>query len=672
MRSTGRYPATRPHLVKPHDLDALANRVSDFVHQHHSAQAPGGAPPADPAWEPLFPEQLRLAVARIPGKIKRRGDPKVRNPELANDPHVHAVYPWLLRLFVSILAVAAYGLVVFSSQNELPFFANCGDSTCEVTGILEDARTSPLHVGDRIPIAAQPFATRAALLASNVPQNRQYTFQVERGPKRLTVVLQAVPAARAGLHRAVATAATRTVIGFALLFGLLMLWRGETVESQGLCLFALSIVVAVGVMVPPLAPPWNLVTEGILSLLGGPVALFGMFLTADALVHPDLGAPSVRRSRAAYLGVLALLYLTELVPNVLMAAGQAVPAFNAVQILGLVVAAIAWIVPLLYLLKGYRTSTPERRLRIRWFIVSIALLLPVLVCNTLINSGNPAFRPWHDFLFATQILLNLALFAILSYAALSQRLVAVRFVLNRALVFGILTASLIGTLSLLESLIERSVISHEAGLALDIVVPLLLGVSLHRIHRWGEESVERVVFRREYRDRHEIATFVRDAGFISQPSTLFERTVAVFAAHGGGRHATLYLTGKTGFERVAASDAVPELPERVAIDDPAMVRLRATLAPLDLFTLASTLGATGLALPLAIRGRLEGVLVCGAKREGRYAQAEIEFLGKAAADITACVIALRAELQGRFVSRVAEGTLPAQRIVEEAQGLTQL
>jgi hypothetical protein len=606
----------------------------------------------------------------IPQEIDRRGDRNVLNPKLTNDGPAHDVRPWLLRIIISAVAILAFVVTVVSKQNQMPFSALCDGVTCQVTAAWANTGTSPLRVGDQIVIPEQSFASRAVLLATNVSRDQNYEFRVRRGLQRLRMWMHAIPAA--GLPGTGSPAASRTIVGFALLFGLLMLWRGETAASRGLCLFALSLVVGVGAVAHPLDPPWNLVGEGLVTLLGGPVALFGIYLTADALVHADSGSRAARRIRAAYVAALALLYLSEAVPQLLLALGSGVPLYNGLQVLGLALAAIVWIVPLVYLLHRYRVSPPESRLRIRWFIVAVALLLPVLICNMLLQSGNPRFQPWADFLVSAQILLDLALFTILSYAALSQRLVAVRFVLNRAVVFGVLTASLIGVLSLLESLIERSVISREAGLALDIAVPLLLGVSIHRIHRWGEESVERVVFRREYRARHEISNFVRDAGFIADPATLFERTVAVFAAHAGGHYAALYLTGKFGYDRAGVSDVSQGLPERIAIDDVAMVRLRATLAPLDLFTLPGPLGAAGLALPLVIRGRLEGVLVCGPKAEGRYAQAEVEFLGKAAADITACVIALKAELQGRLVSQIVDGTLSASHITEEARRLATL
>jgi hypothetical protein len=591
----------------------------------------------------------------------------VRNLEVVAGPGELLWLPWAFKLLISALALALVASALLSVPNRLPFNTRCaeGASSCEVTAAPANAANGSLRVGDRVLLAEQPFATRAALIDENVPQSGDYAVVVHRGAQRLTMIVQTV--SRPGTRGF----AERAILGFVFLFGLLMLWRGESAASRGLCLFALSIILTAGLEARPLVPPWNLIANGLGSLSGGPGAFLGLYITADALARVNQDWRLARRKRAAYIGALLLLYLTEVVPVALVVAGREFPLATVVQVLTLVLAFVVWVVPLIYLVKGYRVGTPANRLRIRWFIASIALLLPLIACNLLLQSDRAFSAAQSDILGATQVLLTLAVFAMLSYAVLSQRLVAVRFVLNRALVFGFLTASLIGILSLLESLIERSVISREAGLALDIAVPLLLGVFIHRIHRWGENSVERVVFRNEYRARNAILTFLHDAGFISHPTTLYERTVEVFGTHAGGRYAALYLADKSGYQRVAASDQGRDLPTLIAVDDVAMVRLRATLAPLDLFTVSSPLGASGLALPLVIRGRLEGALVCGAKAEGRYAQAEIEFLDKAASGIAACVIALRAELHGRFVGRVAEGALPTERIVEEARNLVE-
>lgn len=588
----------------------------------------------------------------------------MRNLEVADGARPLQWHSWLLRLVISTLTLVCLAVVVLSTPNRLPIATRCGSTSCEITAVRANAAALPLRAGDRIILADQPFSTRAVLVSGNVPRDRGYELRVRRGGEVLRAQLHTVRAQRA------AALPGGVVFAFIALFGLLMLWRGESAASLGLCLFALSIVIAAGFSMRPLPPPWNLVGQTVSTLFGGPAVFMGLYITADALVHSNARPRSARRARRVYLGALLFLYLTEAVPELLAASGRAIPLFGAIQVMTIAVAILAWIIPLLYLLRGYRSSDSESRLRIRWFIASITLLLPLIACNLLLQSGEVRDPAMAVILNWTQVMLTVAIFSILSYAVLSQRLVAVRFVMNRALVFAVLTASLIGVLSLLESLIERSVISREAGLALDLLVPLLLGVSIQRIHRWGEESVERLVFRREYRARNAITAFLRDAGFIAHPATLFERTVEVFAAHAGGRHAALYLAqGESGYQRVGASNPSASAPPRIAVDDVGMVRLRATLAPVDLFGLDSELGGSGLALPLVVRGRLEGVLVCGAKAEGRYAQAEIEFLAKAASGIAACVIALRAELHGRFVSRVAAGGVPAERIVEEARVL---
>ena len=582
----------------------------------------------------------------------------MHNRENGHDPPPLSWRFWLPRLLITCVALAAYAMP-FGPTNRLPFDAACVAGVCELTPIPADAAVAALKSGDRLRIADQSFATRAVLLEGNVPRRGIYALRVQRNATEVRIPFHSVRAESGG------RLAQRTVAAFILLFGLLMLWRGESAASAGLCLFALSIVVARGVAAIPLAPPWNLVARGVWSLIGGPSAFLGLFVTSAALAG-HRGATHRRRwTFGGYLGVLALLYVTEFVPGFAFLAGRPVSGWLADGAIPIGLGAIVWAVPLILLVRGYRHGDAASRLRIRWFIASVALLLPLIATNLVAGSTDKEL----GLLRLIQVLLNVAIFTMLGYAVLSQRLVAVRFVVNRALVFGLLTAMLIGALSLLESLIERSVISKGAGMALDLAVPLLLGVSIQRIHRWGEESVERLIFRKEYRDRNAILAFLRDAGFVAHPTTLFERTTEVFATHAGGRAAALYLAADPGYERVAASGGARELPLRLPVDDTAMVRLRATLAPLDLFTVTSALGASGLALPLVIRGRLEGVLVCGAKPEGRYAQTEVEFLEKAASGIAACIVALRAELHGRFVSRIAEGALPTDRVVEEARRL---
>ena len=573
---------------------------------------------------------------------------------------------WLGRLLLSVLLLIFWALSVFGSSNRLPFDARCTLTVCDLAPRPGTHSTVPVRSGDRAFLSEQSFVGRLLLIDGNVPRQHDYQVWLRRGATRLQINIRSVRAHREGQF------AEQALATFVLLFALLMLWRGETAASRGLCIFATCNVLTKGLLVIALPPPWNLASINLGTLIGGPGPFIGLYLTANALVHPGRGKRSLSLAFVGYLAALAFMYVGETIPQLQILGGwNSALWWDLSQTTPLLFAAIAWALPLFYLVNGYRRSGAENRLRIRWFIASVSLLLPLLGLNIILGSERGFSATTLYVLQTFRILVDVSMFAMLSYAALSQRLVAVRFVMNRALVFALLTALLVGTLSLVESLIERSIISKDAGLALNLAVPLLLGLFINRIHRWGEESVERLVFRAEYSSRSKILTFLRDAGFISQTTTLYNRTAEIFADHAGGRYAGLYLASEGGYERAAASEKARDLPARLEVDDEAMVRLRATLAPLDLATVSSALGGSGLALPLAVRGRLEGLLVCGPKAEGRYAQAEIDFLEKAASGIAACIIALRAELHGYFVTQVAEGAVPSDRIIDEARRLAE-
>jgi hypothetical protein len=293
----------------------------------------------------------------------------MRNLEVADGARPVQWHSWLVRLAISAVALVCLAVMILSTPDRLPIATRCGSASCVITALREGAAAPALRVGDRIILAEQPFATRAVLVAENVPRDRTYQLRVRRGGEVLQVQLHTLREQRTD------PLPGGVVFAFIGLFGLLMLWRGESAASQGLCLFALSLVIAAGFSIRPLPPPWNLVGQAVGTLFGGPAAFLGLYITADALVNANSQPRFARRARRVYLGALLLLYLTEAVPQLLMASGSAVPLFNALQILTLVVAVLVWVIPLLYLLKGYRSSDSESRLRIRWFIASISLLL---------------------------------------------------------------------------------------------------------------------------------------------------------------------------------------------------------------------------------------------------------------------------------------------------------
>ena len=205
--------------------------------------------------------------------------------------------------------------------------------------------------------------------------------------------------------------------------------------------------------------------------------------------------------------------------------------------------------------------------------------------------------------------------------------------------------------------------------AIEIGVPLALGVLFHHLHRRVAALVDRLFFRREHHARAELGAFVRDAGYIESPQVLVQRAVATFGRCAGGLGAALYEARAWKWLRSGRDEAGAAYPAAIDEDDPALVRLRATLTALDLHGLDSRLGAEGLALPLALRGQLFGVLLCGPPSAGRHAQADIDRLAQAAHEVGAALFALRARANEALVESLANGRMDLDQAAAQARQL---
>jgi hypothetical protein len=452
-----------------------------------------------------------------------------------------------------------------------------------------------------------------------------------------------------------------------LALGLLTLWRGRDWSAWGLAMFALGI--AFGSILADLpSPPWlGLALLGLERWLYGPMAFLGLYLTATALVG---WRPRLLRF-PGILYVLALLLLFALEAGGTLAFVLFGVLDLPVQLQGVIVACglVGLVVPLWVLLRGYARAAAESRLRIRWILSCTGLLLPLMLIQFAMQNAAVQQSPALAWLRWTGVALSFVVLGLYTYAVLRQRLVEVRVVINRALVFALLMGVVVGLFALMESLIERSAIGERAGLALEIGAPLALGILFHQLHRRVEALVDRVFFHREHRARAALDDFVRDAGFVESPQTLIARTVEAFDRHAGAAGAALYEARDGGFDCSGREGPASAFPDRLDLDDRALVRLRATLAPLDLHGVGSTLGAEGLALPLALRGHLFGVLVCGSRPAGRHAQADIERLGRAAHEVGASLFALRARANESLVEALARGVLPPAQAMLQAREL---
>jgi hypothetical protein len=264
------------------------------------------------------------------------------------------------------------------------------------------------------------------------------------------------------------------------------------------------------------------------------------------------------------------------------------------------------------------------RKRASWTVIPLATLLylPTL-------SG---FIYWIPMSYAltnvTGAVFSLTSFAApvaLTYAALSRRLIDIGFVLSRVAVFTLVSAIVVGVFVLVEWAANAWLAgtTHTTNTIIGMVVALGLGISLHYIQKYADRFVDRAIFRKRYEDEAALRRFAHEASYITDRSTLLERTVRTVKEHTSAEDAVVLL--RDGVAKYASANDGNGT--EVSENDPGIVALRAWHKALDLHALPDS-GLRGeFAYPMISRGDLVGALICGPKRNGEaYAPDESDAL----------------------------------------------
>jgi hypothetical protein len=252
---------------------------------------------------------------------------------------------------------------------------------------------------------------------------------------------------------------------------------------------------------------------------------------------------------------------------------------------------------------------------------------------------------------------NLATPMVLLYVALNRRLLDIGFVLNRAAVFAIVSAALIAAFVVVEWIANEWLdANHTTSAVVGAFAALALGVSMRYVHRFADQFVDRVLFRKRHEHEAALRRFAHEAGFITQRSVLLERAVATVTSSTGA-DASILLFGN-GASQVDENDV-------------ALVAMRAWHAPVDLESVVGSALHGQYAFPMVARGELVGALVCGTKADNEvYAPDESEALQLVASGVgTALGLLGDAHANGEAALTEAVGELrSAIRELRELRG----
>ena len=548
-----------------------------------------------------------------------------------------------LLILLSAIVVAATGYVswgTFQPTPQLPFTVRWADAGNALIEPIPGMTPASLHAGDRLDLTAQSRATRIALVGSEtvaLPASARYPLVIERGAVPVRVTVHTVDGNSGGLvNWDEWLNVYSTALSAAL--ALLALWRGHDRAAWGLAFWAMAET--------PLAFAFASATTlssdvriALLALLGylgfSLAARVGFYGMAESVA----GSAIRSGARAGWRILFALV----------LGAATAVSLGGRIAVVtlgwaGLMQPGLQWLIPASYLvpvallITSFRKANATQRQRLRWMLVGSVVFMGALVFTDIPLPLS----------YLTATLLNNGLFTLAGilflYAVLRHRVVDITVVINRALVYALTTSLVLGLFALLESLIERTTLGRGAGLLLELVVPLGLGVALSTVHRRVEALVDRFIFRRQYRAETALRRFGEDCGFIRDSGRLFALSVEEIARHTDAPKVALYERRPGGDDYVCRRQVGhPSLPETIPPDDRAFVALRARNAELSLHDTLSVLGTEGYAYPLMLRGDLLGALVVGERPGEHYAADERALLFHVAHEIGAALFALRAQ-----------------------------
>lgn len=571
----------------------------------------------------------------------------------------------VLRAFFSVVMAVATVLSVtaqFTVNTPLPFRVKVADAQTMIVHPFENrALPAGLVDGDRIDLRGLDTDTRDALainvLLGRLPAGRRYELAVERDGTTIQVPFTISPKEIAGwdLFQAVVQAFTWLLMG---IIALLLIWRGRDTAAYGLAAWAAGYVIGIAVAAFPV--------EGTLGVIVVAVQQFwyvvprvGFFVMAAALVRASLP----KSTRSMFQLTFAVLLIFGSAPHVLghipfVLGGTAEYMLPEYQLIH----SWVYLVPVAMLAMGYRRVEAAQRARLRWAIVcGISLAASVTLTNT-VPPGYLVSTVAADVLFAFT-------FVGMAYALLRHRVVDVSIVIDRTLVYGSITALVVGAVAAVNSIALRLALPPGAGLLLQVVVPLSLGIVLGKVRNFMDKVVEQVFFRRKYQAEQALRAFGKRAGHIDQAADLLEATVRELVRHAGTPAVAVYSAESNGFKRLRhiGEDAFPA---ELGNNDDAAVALRAEGQATELAGLASALGTDGCAIPMLVLGNLRGLLVVKNRPGEHFGSDEKALFTQVARDVGAAWRILRARDNEALVAAMAAGTVPPKKAFAEAKKLS--
>ncbi|MGH8321052.1 MAG: hypothetical protein ACRESX_07595 [Gammaproteobacteria bacterium] len=458
------------------------------------------------------------------------------------------------------------------------------------------AMPAGIQAGDNIDLPSLDRLDRAALinfnLQINLPAAPIYHLVIQRNTHRISIPVASIDL---GVSQRVQVAYWAITVFYWLMgiLALLALWRSRGQAAQYMTRWLTFFIFGFAIS--------GVGLEGIagLSIQVGAVASYTLarvafYLMIETLVGKILTARMLMLVRTAFVLVLAtgvIVMIGGPIAYVLYGwAGLVQPEYGVVFTAG-------YLIPAVLLLLSYNHATLAQRPQIRWLLLSTATLLAgIFVSNTFI------------FNIATNAVVQSIFFVLcmsgFAYTVLRLKVVDVSVVIDRTLVYGGMTALVVGVLAAVNSLVQHAALGTNASLLLQVIVPLSLGIVLSRIRTYLERIVDQVFFRKKYLAEKALRRIARHCNQYEQAAELFRMLAEEIRRHLGAMGCAVY-ERKSNVYVCSYQAGEVVYPNQMSIDDPAVVAARAENKESDLSDLHSILGTDGYVFPMRALGELQ-------------------------------------------------------------------
>ncbi|HEY6326813.1 MAG TPA: hypothetical protein VIW73_09925 [Candidatus Cybelea sp.] len=524
-----------------------------------------------------------------------------------------------LLIVVTLMVVTVYYLPI----GHVDFVENWGEGTFGLTlpprtpAVVAVDRGSPaeragIRVGDRLVYHGDyEIASR---LRSPYPGERE-RLEFARGTVVYKVTLSAAPSAGFGIWQRVGGILAYIPPTVFLIVAFLLVFLRPSIMSWAFYVFAVGYFGTGPVFMywsHVLPPSAYFVLSFVLSTVFGPWSVLP--LLPFILRFPNGDALGWRRKVDPWVwAFLAGSYAVYTVEWRDYYSAGLIPAWDTIvsAVIPLVTFAFAGLI----LAKNLVEATPSDRQR--WGFLAIGTLASFVAYAVYFVPGVP---------FAVGQVVGFAVVLMpicIAYAVFRLRVLDVNFVLNRALVYGLLSLGVVALVSLLDWFFSRVVAIGRLAIGLELAATIAVGFLLDRINRATETFVETIFFRRRRLAERHLRRATAALPYATDEAAIVDGLVQVPVDALELAAAALYRRSDAGarFEGVGTSSQTQVAPPGFGANDLLVRMLLADEGIVWLDDVRSHLDAANaaiytLAVPVTVRHELVSFTLYGAHANG--------------------------------------------------------